>query len=185
MTPACAFLSPCRRNADHENTNPSGCLQHSSGWWGALKLWGFFSKATCRSSVWLLSGPGLMTSSALDHPVLPGLLIYRLSSRTLTNCPGMHADRQAALWVSAHTPDILAPASHTLTLLSKVLESIILCNHVLSVTGMALELGHTFKMWLFKVAAPVSAALRSRHKPGLQLLWVDMVSAINWNVRHF
>lgn len=158
MTPACAFSAVCTvgRTPLH--------VQMVQGWW-------------CHHP-WTIQG-------SLDHPGLPGRLIYRLYSRTLTNCT---TDRQAALWVSADTPDILAshlPPPYTHTLHSKVLESIILYNHVLSVTGMALELGHTFTMWLFKVAAPVSGALSSRHKPGLQLLWVDMVSAINWNVRHF
>lgn len=148
---------------------------------GGLKLWvilqllGSLSMTTSPQMFGRSPPLYIQTGSHLTWTLSSGL-VDRLISRTTTEAVG-----QTALWVSAPTPDILPHPP----LRSKALESIVLHNWVLTVTWTTLELSHKFKMWLFKVVAPISGAWRSRHKPALQLLWVDMVSAINWNVSHF
>lgn len=91
---------------------------------------------------------------------------------------GKHVLRQGR-----HTLNILASRLYCSPLHGEVLESLVL--QVWRITGTSLLLSDTFEMWLYKVIARDSGRLRKRHKAALQLLWVDMVSAINWNVRHF
>lgn len=107
-----------------------------------------------------------------------GCQTNRQANRQAGRQAGKHVLRQGR-----HTLDILASRLYCSPLHGEVLESLIL--QVWRITGTSLLLSDTFEMWLYKVIARNSGGLRNRHKAALQLLWVDMVSAINWNVRHF